>query len=419
MSLWRHRDFLKLWIGETVSVLGSQVTQLALPLAAAVMLHATPVQMGILGAADTAPFLLIALFAGAWVDRMHRRRVMIVADFGRALLLGVVPVAYLAGWLSLELLYAVGFLAGVLTVFFDVAYQSYLPTLVDRSRLVEGNSKLEISRSVAGIAGPSLGGLLVQWLTAPVAMAVDAFSYLVSVAALLSIRRAEAPPERPAAAASIWREVGEGLRVVFGNPLLRAIAGCTATCNLFGAAAGSVLVLYATRDLHFDAVQLGLVLSAGSPGSLLGALLAGPLARRLGIGPTIVASAALGGLAMACAPLATGPFPLKFALLAAGGFLGGFSAVVYNVSQVSLRQTVTPDRLLGRMNATMRFLVWGTLPLGSLLGGALGAAIHLRATLWLAALGSAAAALWVYASPVRALREPQAPAVYAPVSASS
>jgi predicted MFS family arabinose efflux permease len=404
-GLWRHPDFLKLWAGQSVSVLGDQVGFLALPLTAVLVLGATPAEMGFLGAAERAPFLLIGLFAGVWIDRRRRRPVLIGADVGRALLVGSIPLVALLGRLSMGYLYWVAFVTGVLTVLFDVSYQSYLPALVARDRLVEGNSKLEVSNSVAQIVGPSVAGVLVQLLTAPIALLVDALSFVVSIVSLGFIRAPEPKPERAADRAGLRRELGEGMATVFKNPLLRAIAGCTGTSNLFSNATFAIFVLYATRDLAIGPAALGLVLAAMGPGALLGALLAGYLARRFGLGRTIVGAILLGGVGSWLVPLASGPPSVAAATIAGGFFIIGFVNPVYNINQVSLRQTITPHRLLGRMNATMRFLVWGTMPIGSLLGGFLGEAIGLRPTLAIAALGSSLTFLWVFLSPVRALRE--------------
>lgn len=401
---------MKVWAGQTISELGSSITGFALPFVA-IGMGAGAAEMGLLGAFSMAPFLLVALFAGAWVDRMRRRRVMILADVGRFILLGLVPVGALTGWLSLPWLYAIALVVGVMTVFFDVAYQSYLPALVDRPNLVEANSKMEVTRSVSGLAGTPAGGYLVNLLGAPFALAADALSFAVSFISLAFVRRPEPDPEPKAADASIWRDIGEGLRTITGNRLLRSIAGCTGTSNLFSSAGGALYVLYATRELHFDALSLSFVSVLFPVGAILGSLAAGATAGRFGLGTTIVGSMFLSGLASFALPLAGGPFWLVYAVVGFGNALAGFLVPVYNINQVSLRQTITPDRLLGRMNASMRFIVWGTMPLGSLLGGALGAWFGLRPALWIAAAGGLASFLWVYFSPVRALREqPSLPA---------
>jgi MFS family permease len=405
-GLWRHPEFVKLWTGHTISRFGSEISNLAIPLTAALVLNASAFQMGLLGTFEFAPFLLLSLFAGVWVDRVRRLPILIVADVGRFVLLGSIPVAAFLGVLRIEQLFVVGLLTGVSTVFFDVADQSYLPVLVNREHLVEGNSKLEMSRSVAAIVGPGTAGALVQLVTAPIAVAVDAVSFLASAICLLFIHAPEPQPEHHAdRPGSIWAELREGLAVVLGNPLLRSIAGCTGTANLFQNAMMTVYVLYLTRDLDLGPAVVGIIFAVGGPGALLGALVAGRIAQRFGLGATIIGSSTVGALATLLVPLASGPTPLVVAVLMLAAFIGGISSPVYNVNQVSLRQAITPDRLTGRMNASMRFLVWGTIPLGALLGGALGDAIGLWPTLTVTAIGSLLAPLWILFSPVRQLKE--------------
>jgi len=404
-GLWRHPEFVKLWSGHTISRFGSEISQLAIPLTAALVLNASPAQMGLLGAFEFAPFLLLSLFAGVWVDRLPRRPILIVADIGRALFLGSIPVAALVGALRIEQLYLVGSLTGALTVFFDVADQSYLPVLVNREHLVEGNSKLEMSRSVAQITGPGVAGALVQLVTAPMAVAVDAASFVASVIFLLFIRTSEPPPVPHAdAPSSIWGELREGLAVVLGNPLLRSIAGCTGTSNLFSNAMFAVYVLYLTRQLGIGPALLGLILAAAGPGALLGALVAGNVAARFGLGTTIIGSALVAAAVNLLVPLAGGPIVVVAGMLMLSQFIGGITNPIYNINQVSLRQAITPDRLQGRMNASVRFLVWGTIPIGALLGGTLGEAFGLWPTLVAMSLCGLLAPLWIVFSPVRALR---------------
>ena len=401
-SLWRTPDFLKLWTGETVSLLGSQVSLLAIPLAAITVLHASNFQVGALSACETVPFLLVGLPAGVWVDRWRRRPVLISADIGRAVMLGSIPVAYSMGWLSLGQLYTVAILTGVGTVFFDVAYQAYLPRLVEREQLVDGNAKLEISRSGAQIAGPGLAGELIHLLGAATAVAADAISFVVSALGISLIRKPE--PVRDAhSSARMGAQIREGLGYVLHHPVLRRIAGATGTSNFFGGIMTPVLLLFMVRGLHFGAGEIGLVLLLGNLGFLAGAVLAAPVARWLGLGTAIWLSMAVWGMGAILAPLATRTD--GFALLVVSGFVLAVSSPVYNVNQVSLRQAICPDRLQGRMNATMRFLVWGTLPIGGLVGGVLASTIGLRSTLWVAAIGGALAFLWVIARPVRSLEQ--------------
>jgi MFS family permease len=419
-GLWRHGNFMRLWIAQTISQFGSQITQLGLPLTAALVLGASPVQMGILGAAEFAPFLLFGLFAGVWVDRLPRRPILVWSDLGRGLLLATIPAGASLGLLRMEQLYVVGFLTGVLTVFFDVAYQSYLPSLIEREHMVEGNSKLELGRSAAQIAGPGVAGGLIQLVTAPLAILLDALSFAISAAFLFGIRRAEPQPERRADAGNIWREIGQGLAVVLKNPLLRPIAFCTATSNLFGNVGFAVFILFVTRELGIDAGTLGLLFTLGAVGGMAAATLTGRVVGALGVGPTIVSAVWITALGSLLIPLVAEPGWVGLAVLAVAGFVGALGGVTYNITQVSLRQAITPDRVQGRMNASMRFVVWGTIPIGSLIGGFLGEQIGLRPTMLVGGLGGMLAGLWVFFSPVRSLREqPEPVAESAPVEATS
>jgi MFS family permease len=389
-SLWRHADFMRLWTAESVSRLGSQVSLLALPLAAITVLHASTFEVGLLSTAEFAPFVLVGLPAGVWVDRLRRRPVLIAGDLGRALALGSIPLAYALHALTIGQLYAVGFVTGVLTVFFDVAYQSYLPSLVEPDQLVEGNGKLEISNSGASIAGPGLAGGLIQLVGPAVAVLADAASFAASGLFVGLIRHREPRPERRRRPAgergAMRREIWEGLRYVLGHRLLRWIAATTASANLFGSMIQAIWVLYFVRQLHLSPGVIGLVMTTGNLGWLAGAMLAGRLGNWLGIGRVIVGAIGLGGLGTLLIPLApeAAPIPVLIAAL----FLTSFGGTAYNISQLSLRQAITPARLHGRMNATMRFMVWGTLPVGAAIGGALGGAIGLRPTVWIAAVAS-------------------------------
>lgn len=404
-SLWRHADFMKLWTAETISQVGSQVTLLALPLVAITVLDASAFEVGLLSTVEFAPFVLVGLPAGVWVDRLRRRPVLVAGDLGRAAVLLSIPVAYQLGVLTIGQLYVVGFVTGVLTVFFDVAYQSYLPALVESDQLIDGNAKLEISRSGAQIAGPGLAGGLIDLLTAPLAVLADALSFALSAVFIGLIRRREPAPERGPAQrrrGAMRREMAEGLRYVLGHRLLRPVAACTATANLFSAVVYAVVILYMVRELGLRPAAIGLVFAAGNVGFLAGAVASGRLASRIGVGRAIVLGEGVGGLGLLAVPLA--PPSSAVPLLVTGLAVSTFGATVYNVNQVSLRQAITPARLHGRMNATMRFMVWGTLPLGSLLGGALGTVIGLRPTLWVGAVGGLVAVLPVALSPVRSLR---------------
>jgi MFS family permease len=402
-ALSQNRDFLKLWAGESVSLFGSQVTLLALPLTAVVLLQASAFEMGLLTAAGSAPFLLIGLLAGVWVDRHRRRPILLMANLGRALLLASVPLAALLGLLRVELLYLTAFAAGLLTVFFDVAYLAYLPALASREHLVEGNAKLELSRSVAQVAGPGAAGGLIQVIGAPLAIVTDAVSYLVAAAFVWRIR-AEEPAPAQDRCDGIRAALLEGLRSIVGDPVLRAIAACTGTMNLFGSAAQAVLILFLVRDLGIEPAFTGVLMMALGPGALIGALVASRVAERFGVGRTICAMPILSIVPAILLAAADGPRSVVLAMLALALLLQALLGSIYNVTQVSLRQRAVPDRLQGRMNASMRFLVWGTIPIGSLVGGALGEAVGLRPVLWLDVVGVMIAALAVTVSPVRRWR---------------
>jgi MFS family permease len=404
-SLWRHPDFLKLWAGQTISQLGSQISLLAIPLTAVVVLGANAFQAGLLGTFEFLPFLLVGLPAGVWVDRMARRPVLIVADVGRCVALASIPVASGLHSLHMAQLYAVSFVVGVLTVFFDVAYQSYLPSLVERDQLVDGNGKLEFSRATAEIAGPGLGGALVGLVGAATAVAADAVSYVASVFSLLLIRRAEEVTPRESRA-GMREELAEGVRYVWRHRLLRPIALCTGIGNYFGNMGMAVMILFAVRELGLSAGLIGLWFSLGSLGAPVGAAMSARIARRIGAGWTIIFSAVLFTSASIFPPLATRGFSMP--LLIISGLLGSTFGVMYNITQVSLRQAITPRRMQGRMNATMRFLVWGTIPLGTFTGGVLGSTVGLRTTLWIAAAGHGLALIPPLLSPVPRVRSIEA-----------
>jgi MFS family permease len=401
-TLWRHRNFLLLWGGQTVSEMGSAVTQLALPLTAVVVLGTGTFGVGLLTSASYLAFALIALPAGAVVDRLAKRRLMIWCDAARIAIIGSVPLTAALGVLTLWQLYLVAITAGVCTVFFDVSYQSYLPVLVPREQLVDGNGKLGATQSFAQVTGPGLGGGLVGLFGAAGAMAADAISYAVSVVSLLAIRA----PEEPAGKTQGTRlraEVTEGLSFVLRHPILRKIAACTGTANLFSGMAAALEIIFLIRVLHVRPADTGLLVAVASLGGVAGGILSGRLARRIGSARIIWFSMLVLGLPQLLVPLAQPGW--RVALFAAGFAATSFSAVVYNVAQVSYRQAICPPRLLGRMNAAIRWVVWGTLPLGGLLGGTLGAALGVRPTLWIAFAGSWAAGWWVFFSPLRRMRD--------------
>jgi MFS family permease len=411
-GLLRHPNFLKLWTAETVSVFGSQISALAIPVVAVLLLHVSPIEVALLGTIEFLPFILFTLPAGAWVDRLRRRPIMITGDLGRAIALGTIPLVWLISPSALTIwqLYVVAFVTGSLTVFFDVSNQSYLPSIVERHELIEGNSKLQISQSAAQIAGPGVAGVLIQVIGAPLAIVVDGLSFVWSAFFVFLIRKPEPPVLHPADATgkkrpSIVSDVKEGLRFVLGHASLRAISAGTATSNLFSSMGTAIFALYALdpRYLALTPGQLGLAFALGNFGALGGAFLANRIARWFGLGPTIVASLFLGGffmLLIALAPAGSAALPF----LVAGGVFGGFSQMVYNINQVSFRQAICPPRMQGRMNATVRFLVWGTMPIGSIIGGILATSFGVHEVIWLSAVLGFVPAIFPLLSPVRKLQ---------------
>jgi MFS family permease len=440
-SLFRRPDFAKLWTASTISLFGTQVSQLAIPVIAVLILKAPPFEVALLGTFEFLPFLLFTLPAGVWVDRLSRRRILISGDLGRAALLATIPIAYTFGALTIWQLYVVGFLMGICTVFFDVADQSYLPTVLERDELVDGNGKLQAAFSTAQLLGPPAGGGVVALLTAPFAVILDAISYVVSAVLIFTIRRTEKPApgatapavaaaeqmfESPSGAASVAaeasvasetdpdrpsvrREVAEGLRFVLGHRYLRNIAATTGSSNLFSNILFSIFPVYVYVNLSLTPDTVGLIGGGFGAGALLGAFIAGRAGERLGIGHTIVISIVIGALGNLVMPVASHDNALW--LIGGGGFLAGLGQVVYNVNQVSLRQAITPEPLLGRMNATMRFLVWGTIPIGQVIGGLIATVFGTHAAILIGAVGGLIAFLPVFFSPVRSLEripEPEA-----------
>jgi len=404
-GLWSHSDFLKLWTGQTISEFGSQVSGLAIPWLAAVSLHATPFEFSILGVLGFLPFMLFALPAGVWVDRLRRRPILIAGDAARAVLLAYIPIAWAIGILDIWQLMVLQFLIGIFTVFFDVAYQSYLPSLVDRNQLVEGNSKLQTTVSAAQIGGPGLAGVLIGVLTAPYAVALDAASFVISTLFMIPIRAQETLPERESGAPKpkMLPELKEGVAYVVRHPHLKWIAMCTGSSNFFGQVAFSIGLLYMARTLHVSSFWAGVVFAGFGVGSIAGALVTTRFQKAVGVGNAIWMPAvlfSLGGLAF---PLAPKSFPIPVLLVGTLAF--GFGGMAYNITQVSLRQAITPERIQGRMNATMRWIVWGTIPLGALAGGAIATAYSLRAALWVGAIGGLFTFLPVLLSSVRSIRE--------------
>ena len=408
--LWRHPDFLRLWAGETVSLFGGQVTSLALPTLAILLLHASAFQVGLLVALQFLGFPTLGLIAGVWADRLRRRPIMIIGDLGPMLALASLPIAYLLHALTLVQLYAVALCMGVFDVFFEVAYQSYLPTLIDRQDLVEGNQKLEFSHSASHIGGPAMGGVLIQLYGAALATVAGAAALLASALALLSIRKAEPQPTTTSRLASgrFLDEMRDGVQLVVGNPILRSTAACSATTSLGAYIVMAVWLLFAYRRLQLSPSQVGFVLTLGSLGYIPGALAAAALPKALGLGRTLTLASLTQGLGFVGIPLALFGAPIP--ILITMWLLINLPSPVFSINQISLRQLITPDRLQGRVNATMRTLVWATMPVGSLVGGIFGSVVGVPQTLLLGGLISLLAPVWLVSGPVIALREHPAPA---------
>ena len=400
IGLLRDGDYRRLWGAQTISQFGSQVSQLALPLIAVLGLKASTFSVAVLWMFELLPFLLFALPAGVWVDRLARRPILIAADTGRALALGSIPVVALFSEVTIWQLYAVAFTTGVLAVFFDVAYQSYLPSLVEPQDLVEGNAKLEISRSAAQVGGPGIGGLLIEAFTAPYAVAVDAVSFLWSAALLGRIAKREPARER-APHRSMRREIAEGLRYLLSDPRWRAITTNVFVFNLGTGITGPLFLVWGVRHLGFSPGELGLVFSLGNVGWLLGALVARRATRRFGAGRMLVAGSAIAGFPLFLWPLA--PQEYAVAVTSLAWALTAFGIVLFNVPGISLYQTLVPARILGRMNASRRWIVWGVTPLGNVLGGALAGVAGLKPAMFAGCAISSVAFLFLLVKPVRSL----------------
>jgi len=402
-SLWRDLDFVKLWIGQTISEIGSRITIVALPLIAVLILNARPFQMGMLAGIGGFASLIFGLAAGLCVDRLRRRPILIVTDLGRAAVLGSIPLAAVFGILRMQQIYAVVAVAGILTVLFDVAYQSYLPSLVERDQILEGNSKLAFSSSIAEIAGPGLTGILVQLLTAPIAILLDAISFLVSALTVWLVRKPE-PQVVPASRLHVWEELTAGMRAIAQSPIRRAFAGHSGTAGFFGGFFASLYVLYAISDLHLSPALLGAVIALGGIGNVIGAAIAPRLMRRVGIGAALIGSLLIMGAASLMIPLAHGSVVTATAFLMLAQ-VGDVCWPVFNVCELSLRQAITPSEVLGRVNAVMQMLNRGLLPIGSLAAGILGEMIGLRPTLAVGAAGLLLSSLWLVLSPIRTMRD--------------
>ena len=401
--LLRQPEFLKLWAATSISQVGDQITYLALPLVAVLTLDASALEMGLLTAAELVPALLFSLMAGVWIERSQRRRhLMIVADIARAALLASVPLAAAFDLLTFPQLYAVGFAAGTFAVLFDVSWSTLFIAVVPRRDVVEANSKLSLSRAVSFVTGPSLAGFLVQLLTGPVTLLLDAFSFLGSALFLGRIRAQEPPVERDGN--GIFRNIWDGFRFVLGDEVIRPELLCAATVNLFNYVFHAIFVLYATKELGVSPGTLGVALGVGAVGGILGALVAPRLERGVGLGLSVVIGSVLFPAPLILVPLASGTEFQLGLMLGAAEFLSAVGVMIFDVAAASMHFMRTPDRIRARMSATFKFVNYGIRPIGALLGGVLGTAIGLQTTLWIGVIGALAGVIWLIFSPIPRLR---------------
>ena len=407
MNLLRRGDFRNLWLGQTASLFGDQVTLIALPLTAVFVLHADASQMGYLLAAALVPHLLFALPAGAWVERSARRRsLMIVADLIRALLLASIPLAYALDSLTFAHLYGVAFLAGSLAVVFDIAYSTIYVAVTPREEYVQANSLLNGSRAFSFVAGPSVGGILVELLSAPAALLADACSFLASSFFLFRISAPEPPVEE--AQGSIWAQAKEGIIFLARHTILRPTLVAAATLNFFNFAFSAIFILYATRELGVRAGTLGVVLGAGAVGGIVGAVVAGRLARNIGLGPALVVGMVLFPAPLLLVPLAGGTKPVVLLMLFTAEFFSGLGVMILDINASTIMTALTPHRVRSRVTGAFQFVNYGIRPLGALVGGALGSTIGLRPTLFAGAVGGLLGVIWLMPSPVpRLLKLPE------------
>ncbi len=407
-GLWRHAEFRKLWVGQATSLVGSQMVGLALPLTAVIVLDASPIQMGAITAVSALPALLFGVFFGVWIDRRKRRPILIAADIGRALLLLSIPVAHQLDSLTIELLYAVAIGMGALSLVFEIAYRSFLPAVVSRNQIVEGNSKLELARSGASVAGPSISGVLIQAITAPFVLLFGAAAFAIS-AVIYGLLRVAEPDPVPATspdgrAQSAVAGIAEAVRFIRRNGTLIGIAGAQSTIGMFNAVFETIAILYMVRELDLSPGLLGAIFAVGSIGLVIGAAAASRLTGRIGIGPVIMLGILLIPAGDVILPLIGGPTVVIVPALMISEIFVAVGFVLYSVGQVSLRQAITPDRLLGRMNAIMTVSSRSTIPAGALLGGILGELIGLREALIIAVIGEATAVLWLFYFRIWAVR---------------
>ncbi|MFI7673235.1 MFS transporter [Actinophytocola sp. NPDC049390] len=405
-TLWRHADFVKLWAGQTLAMFGAQITRTVLPLIAVILLDASATDMGILSSLSQLPFLLF-LFAGVWADRVRRRHAMVWTDLGRFALLGTIPVLYLAGWLTVEVLWVVIFAIGVLGVMFETAYHAYLPALVGREFVAEGNQKLELSRSTAQFAGPGIAGLAVNAVASALVLVVSAATYVASAVLLMFVRRPDTPPPSPQARPNAFKAIGAGLSWVLRHPVLRTITVATAVFWFFYSALQALYVLYLVRDLDVPAGWVAAIFAAAGPGAMVGSWLSIAVMRRLGLGRTVVWGVGAATSVLLLVPLSgfAGSLWLVIVLLAASQFGYGLFSQIGTVIQTTLRQVLTPDDMQGRVVASLRAMSLAMVPVGALLGGVLADVFGVAPVLWAASIGALTPVLVYATSVIPGIRE--------------
>lgn len=409
-GVMHNRDFVKLWTGETISLTGTAITQFALPLVAILTLKATVFQVGLLNATRYAPVVVLSLFAGVWLDRRRRRPILVSCSAANAVLIGLVPVAYETHFLSMPLLYAICLVVGSVTVVFDVGVLSFVPWLVEKDLIAESNTMIQTSTSVAGIVGPGLAGFLVGLIGAPVALAVDAVSYVCSALGLSSIRKPEAVPAKPEVRPSVRSSIAEGLRAVWGTPLLMGLLTQSATFNFLQNAFLTIFMVYGIRYLHLSAFRLGIVVGAIAFGGVFGAMTANRLRLRIGLGKLVWTATIVAAVCPLVLTLPRSNSVASVAALAATEAVFGYTLLAFNVNTLTIRQRITPNRLLGRMNASYRMILFGTGPIGAILGGLLANQIGLRPALVVVAFLLLSPIAWTTFSPIFRLKDMPDPA---------
>jgi MFS family permease len=404
-GVMHNRDFVKVWVGESISLTGTEVTQFALPLIAILTLKVSTFQVGLLNATRYAPVVVISLFAGVWLDRRRRRPILLTCSLINAVLIGLIPLAYELHFLSMGLLYALCLTVGTVTVLFDVGALSLIPCIVEERHLAESNSMIQTSTAMAGIVGPGLAGFLVGILGAPVALVADAASYVCSALGLGSIKRPEPEPEKPEVRPSVRSDIHEGLRAVWGTPLLMGLLTQSATFNFFQNGFITIFMVYGIRYLHLTPFRLGLVVSGIAVGGVFGAMYANRIRERIGFGHTVWLATVVSAVCPLLLLIPKGHGFLTVVVLAFIEAVFGFCLLAFNVNTVTVRQRITPKRLLGRMNASYRMILFGTGPIGAVLGGWLGSVVGLRTGLIIAAISLITPLAWVAFSPVFRMRD--------------